>query len=244
VLLTLGLLTTVATGWCAYLAQNTEPPWRTVTSNMYEPWLAGRGLMPQVRLQFPQGEAMIEWTASPGQQSVTVTPTWGQGVPSPLPAQWFAIYKRPSEVPAEEAAAFPIRDYSLPFWARVPPSDTKARNLVTTVCGWPMPALLMTDEIRVTPPTSNTRMVVQHLPSWAWTIPEKLGYPQRWLPLRPIAVGFLVDTLFYAALFLLGVTGVRSARRWDRSRKGLCWACAYSRAGLSSGAPCPECGSP
>lgn len=43
--------------------------------------------------------------------------------------------------------------------------------------------------------------------------------------------------------FGLGVPLVRSGRRaWKRRRAGHCPGCGYELAGLSPGAPCPECG--
>lgn len=63
-----------------------------------------------------------------------------------------------------------------------------------------------------------------------------------YLPLRPLPLGFAVNTLFYAALILLPWEGFGWARRARRRRRGLCTKCAHSLEGLPADAPCPECG--
>jgi hypothetical protein len=67
----------------------------------------------------------------------------------------------------------------------------------------------------------------------------------RHLPLRPIWLGFALNTLFYAAL-AWGLWQVPLAlRRRSRSKKGLCVRCGYDLKGLggsAAGRVCPECG--
>lgn len=61
------------------------------------------------------------------------------------------------------------------------------------------------------------------------------------VPTRPRWLGFMLNTLFYAAvLYIPFVSFAASKRRW-RIRRGLCPACAYELAGLTT---CPECGRP
>ena len=61
------------------------------------------------------------------------------------------------------------------------------------------------------------------------------------LPLIPIWPGFLIDTLFYAAIWLGLFFGLTSAKRFIRTRRGRCPRCGYDLQGnLSAG--CPECG--
>lgn len=67
----------------------------------------------------------------------------------------------------------------------------------------------------------------------------------RALPLRPIWIGIVIDTLFYAGVWEAALGGVRAARRWRRRRRGLCAACAYELAGVpveDGVRVCPECG--
>lgn len=71
-------------------------------------------------------------------------------------------------------------------------------------------------------------------PVWA-------GDPPRVWPLYPIASGFALNTVIYAAA-LAGVWWAAGwAKRWRRRRRGLCERCGYEVAGL---AICPECGVP
>ncbi len=59
------------------------------------------------------------------------------------------------------------------------------------------------------------------------------------LPLKPHFPGFLIDTLFWGALWLGVIMAFRALRRRRRRRRGLCVQCRYELAGLGR---CPECG--
>ena len=65
--------------------------------------------------------------------------------------------------------------------------------------------------------------------------PEKL----RLLPLRPLPMGFAINTAFYAAVLWLLIPGPFVLRRFIRIRRGLCPACAYP---MGESAVCSECG--
>jgi hypothetical protein len=68
----------------------------------------------------------------------------------------------------------------------------------------------------------------------------------RALPLRPIWRGLLVNTLFFALVYLSLFHATRLLTRTLRARtraaRNLCPHCAYPRAGLTPQTPCPECG--
>ena len=67
-----------------------------------------------------------------------------------------------------------------------------------------------------------------------------LGIP-RVLPLRPIALGFIINTLLYAAALLLMFIACAYARRRVRIRHGRCPKCGNDlRGDFAQG--CPECG--
>jgi len=53
----------------------------------------------------------------------------------------------------------------------------------------------------------------------------------RLLPLRPIWPGFLIDTLFYAAIWFGVFFGFSSAKRFIRVRRGRCPRCGYDLRG-------------
>jgi len=69
----------------------------------------------------------------------------------------------------------------------------------------------------------------------AWMIPTTLrsvvGDSWRYFPLRPIWPGFVIDTLFYAAIWGGVFFGFTSAKRIIRTRRGRCPRCGYDLRG-------------
>lgn len=63
----------------------------------------------------------------------------------------------------------------------------------------------------------------------------------RALPLRPIWLGFLLDMLFYAVIWVCVFFALRATRQTLRTRRGLCPMCGYDLRG-DFDAGCPECG--
>ena len=69
---------------------------------------------------------------------------------------------------------------------------------------------------------------------------DPTGFP-RVLPYRPIWLGMLINTLFYAILLYLAIAGSGALRRLIRLKRGRCPRCGYDlRGALQAG--CPECG--
>jgi hypothetical protein len=61
----------------------------------------------------------------------------------------------------------------------------------------------------------------------------------RALPLRPTWPGFVLNTLFYAVIVWPLICGPFALRRFVRTRRGLCPACAYP---MGNSSVCTECG--
>ena len=82
-------------------------------------------------------------------------------------------------------------------------------------------------------------------PNTLWEFP--VGFP-----LRPIWPGFVIDTLFYAAIWFGVFFGFASAKRFIRIKRGRCPRCGYDLRGqrlatsqeppANSQIRCPECG--
>ncbi len=123
--------------------------------------------------------------------------------------------------------------------------DIEYERFNVTVCqaGWPMRCLESIDFVEIKRDLTWTRTVGPmgiELPlhsSTTW--PGEAGAV---LPLGPIWLGLLANTLFYAYLIALPVLSIRAARVVRRRRRGACESCGYSRAGLDASTPCPECG--
>lgn len=128
-----------------------------------------------------------------------------------------------------------------PFWsaANEPPSteplDTWAGH-AEDGRGWPFICLASTIDA-----TISTRGWTYGRVSWGMRLPSTQGpdLMPRSLPLRPIWIGLLADTVFYGLLILLIFHAIRLSRRRHRTRQGRCARCGYP-AGPSP--RCPECG--
>ena len=238
-----GVLMTWLVAWLAYLAHRTQPPWRQFTG-MFEGWLGNdHGRMPQCRLPSPNGEVSIWWFGGVGYECVQVTPSWGSGVPHPLPADWFEYYHFPTEVPAQEAALYPGSTCRLPSWAIIPGPNTSARVAETHAAGWPMLALKYLSEQDVVMGPTGSPLRVTYTSEWGLSVSRWFRtWNNECLPLRPMPLGFAVDTLLFAALMWASVRGDRAWRLSRRRRRGRCANCNYDRTGLAPGAVCPECG--
>ncbi len=134
-----------------------------------------------------------------------------------------------------------IRDHSTaPRWSRPASSWSptgKAPCYITDARGWPLRSLVGAAQLQRSSVDSPSALY------WAVKLPggqgrERPQYP-RLLPLRPIALGLVANTAFYAVATWLLYRVFVGLRRFIRRERGLCPACAYPR-GQSD--VCSECG--
>jgi len=108
--------------------------------------------------------------------------------------------------------------------------------------GWPMSAMSYQVTSRWNPVDGQ---VTQRMGWLSDGIPLPRHHPDRRLPLRPDAIPFAINTLFYACVTLSLVIGFTRFSQWMRSSlrasRGHCRKCGYTLAGLPS---CPECNTP
>lgn len=111
-------------------------------------------------------------------------------------------------------------------------------RIYRTQAGWPLMALECSETLR-------DPVAINH----GFAVPQWLGPAQRrgrlyvnpTFPLKPTP-GFAADMFLYAGACFSFLGGIRLARHALRALKGRCVTCGYSRTGLPSGSPCPECG--
>jgi hypothetical protein len=111
-------------------------------------------------------------------------------------------------------------------------------TLFEVVTGWPRLALVRRDIIDEDPEWSKPMFFDRGIVFATWPSRET-----RALPLRPLPLGFAINTLIYSLAWLLILTAIPALRRRARIARSRCPACNYDLRGLSSGL-CPECGEP
>lgn len=101
--------------------------------------------------------------------------------------------------------------------------------------GWPFYAL----RSRWSSPSATMPRVTLERGVLVWPLPAWDRCQPVALPLRPLAAGFIGDSVLFGAGWY-GVLGLMADQRssW-RARRGRCGHCGYQAAGLD---PCPECG--
>ncbi len=136
----------------------------------------------------------------------------------------------------EKLLQMPAAESVAPAWSAArsrPPESPIQKRTIERANGWPILALhgeiTTTNALTVT--DSSAAVVIEGNP---W-------YRSRILSLRPIWPGFLIDTLFYTAIWFGVFLGFTSAKRYIRAKRGRCPRCGYDlRGALDHG--CSECG--
>lgn len=107
--------------------------------------------------------------------------------------------------------------------------------MFTWQVGWPWRCL----HAWTTSMWSGGQQLIEDHGTWVFKIGSHHFGP---LPVLPLWPGIALNTIFYAAI-AWGLWRIPVLlRRARRRRRGWCIRCAYDRAGLAPGSPCPECG--
>ena len=129
---------------------------------------------------------------------------------------------------------------AVPSWARLPSRVARPVSpnefCAWSARGWPLRALWYEASFPSLPRRGRIDRGGLALPKAL----HPLGRG-RVLPGRPIPGGFIVDTAFYALIWVAMIRGSGMLRRANRRRRGLCTSCGYDL-GHAPHRICPECG--
>lgn len=129
----------------------------------------------------------------------------------------------------------------LPSWVATPRSnDSSLYHIDTAGHGWPLRALASESWLYRVPPDPVGNVWREDL---RWNL-VLLTLPRGRIimPLRPVPLGLVVNTCFFAAAALSVTFCTRTLRRTMRRRRGQCAECGYSLIDIALSSPCPECG--
>ncbi len=126
------------------------------------------------------------------------------------------------------------------FTPRFPKQAMDLPGIEETRAGWPAPSL-MSQQRQIAPfgpyPIESFNNGIFQ-PEWT----HQFGpIPGRRIPLRPMRLGFVLNTIFYAVILWSLTLGPFTARRVIRRKRGLCIKCGYDLRGTEHEV-CPECG--
>lgn len=236
VLLVLGLSTSLLVAWAGALVDRSAWPLAPLTGTPTGTRTAMRGWLVEAgrdrTLSWRTFDALDLWDEPPDLDAPTTLPSWSVGHALPdQPGPFAPTQERTLDQAWEVSAGWPMRcvramrtagptEFALP-------GEFVRGGFAAMAVGWPMP----TD-----PVTGHERIVLDPWPTSAVA---------AIVPLRPMPVGLLVNTVVFAVLWfvaLLPLVALRAVRRWRRARRNRCVACGYARDGLPAGAPCAECG--
>nr|CAP47615.1 putative integron gene cassette protein [uncultured bacterium] len=132
----------------------------------------------------------------------------------------------------------------LPYWSRLArptpefasgASDFEKRFVEAR--GWPMLSLRCSLTMSSGAPAVSYSVASAWETPWIWNS----NLRPRTLPLSPVLLGFVSNTVLYAALIYLLIRGPIGLRRFVRRCRGQCLSCGYPTGHSKS---CPECDSP
>jgi hypothetical protein len=142
---------------------------------------------------------------------------------------------------------------------RTPPTEQRASwgRIDTGLAGWPFRAFASEAWYRApragsapagalsSTPTGEFAGGYEGMPEFHWNAHIGMVHGMHILvPLRPLAVGILLDVLFWATVSWCAIAGPIEFRRRRRARYGRCPGCGYAVGGHEVRRPahCPECG--
>lgn len=115
----------------------------------------------------------------------------------------------------------------------------KVASAFRTYCGWPLYCLYGEQWTRYIDRGERSETIYRY----ASALPVESGMvareSARILPLRPIWLGFVIDTAFFGGILWLATRGPFVLRRVIRRRCGRCPGCGYP---VGTSAVCTECG--
>ena len=128
--------------------------------------------------------------------------------------------------------------FAIDFTPSFPKQAQELPGIDEVRAGWPAPSL-MSQQRQITPfgphPIGSFNNGIFQ-PVWT----HQFGpIPGRRIPLRPMWLGFAINTVFYAVILWSLTLGPFTARRMIRLKRGRCIKCGYDLRETSSG--CPEC---
>lgn len=235
-LLALGLSTSVLVAWAGALVDRSAWPDTLLTGTPagerteMRGWLVEEGR--DRTLSWRTFGALDLWDEPPDLETPTRLPEWSVGHDlADQPGPFAPARERTLDVAWEVSAGWPMRcvravrnagpaEFALP-------GEFVRGGVAAMAVEWPAP-------------TSAVRGA-RGIAIGAWPV----GGLAAVVPVRPMPVGLLVNTVVFALLWsvaLLPLVALRALRRWRRAGRNRCVACGYRREGLPDGTLCAECG--
>lgn len=244
--LALGAVTTVVVAWACALAAPSTAAWYTTLNinehgaqparwlNVQQDQRGGRQLL-QLRIQYAIGPTNEDWRMTPGLRRDI------EDAMDSYPEARGGSSEAMRDLYAAGGGMGPSGWPRWPGWLPgIPDVPGGLATFSGRAAGWPLPAL------RSTAVSMDPGLPARW--SWSWRLLTADHYqspadPQMGaVPLAPIPLNFLADSLLFGGAWWLMMLGPRDVQRWRRRRGGCCEACGYSLAGLPAVGSCPECG--